>query len=276
MNNLLHANFMRLKKDKVFWGGIILNMLLCIIACISMYGLMIELDITVYSDNLALGSIILIGVILSVFSSLFVGTEYSNGIIRNKIVVGQHRYNIYLSNFISCAIAGIITYLVSTIITCGIAIPLFGFFHDSFPNFLLLLADGILICIAYASIYNLIAMSISNQTHGAVISILLAVVLLLISFLLFDALSQPEFISGLEITANNEVPHSIMEENPFYVTGFQRKLYEFFFDFLPSGQSMQINQRIVTAPIRLAIYSGIITITSNLIGVFCFQRKEIK
>lgn len=38
-----------------------------------------------------------IGILSAIFCSLFTGTEYSDGTIRNKIVVGHSRISIYLS-----------------------------------------------------------------------------------------------------------------------------------------------------------------------------------
>ena len=50
-------------------------------------------------DNGFFGCALFIGIVMAVFCSLFIGTEYSEGTIRNKIIIGQKRGTVYLSNF---------------------------------------------------------------------------------------------------------------------------------------------------------------------------------
>ena len=40
-------------------------------------------------DNGFFGCALFIGIVMAVFCSLFIGTEYSEGTIRNKIIIGQ-------------------------------------------------------------------------------------------------------------------------------------------------------------------------------------------
>ncbi len=50
---------------------------------------------------------------VAVFIGIFVGTEYSDGTIRNKLVVGHTRTTIYLSKFIVCVCADILMCLLN-------------------------------------------------------------------------------------------------------------------------------------------------------------------
>ena len=55
----------------------------------------------------------------AVFIGVFVGTEYSDGTLRNKLIIGHSRSSIYISNLIVCTTAGIImhlTYIITTIL----------------------------------------------------------------------------------------------------------------------------------------------------------------
>ena len=61
------------------------------------------------------------------FCQPFIGTEYSDGTIRNKIVVGHSRSTIYLANLLTCCFAGLIMCLCFILPTLAIRIPLFGF-----------------------------------------------------------------------------------------------------------------------------------------------------
>ena len=49
-------------------------------------------------DKMMLNYINIIGLFMAMFTSLFIGTEYDYGTIRNKIIVGHSRTSIYFSN----------------------------------------------------------------------------------------------------------------------------------------------------------------------------------
>ena len=105
MNRLLAANIVRLRKNKCFLGGILLLVILGIL-----YPVMkcIEMKNTGYETTLDTGFFIgaaVLPVLLSVFVSLFIGTEYSDGTIRNKIMVGHERKSVYLANLLTNLIA---------------------------------------------------------------------------------------------------------------------------------------------------------------------------
>ena len=60
-----------------------------------------------------------VAILIPAFVSLFVGTEYSDGTIRNKMIIGHTRTCIYLSNLIVSSTAGLgfcISYIVGVIV----------------------------------------------------------------------------------------------------------------------------------------------------------------
>ena len=84
MIKLLRAGFFRLKKEIMFW--------LFIIATILVAG--IRILTTSHDeplDKFLYDYIIYIGLFIAMFVSVFVGKEHSEGIIRNKIIVGHTR-----------------------------------------------------------------------------------------------------------------------------------------------------------------------------------------
>ena len=107
MNKLLSANFMRIKKNKTFWSGVIF-----------MFGLGIFFPVRRYVDMVQTGWVnnlddgfyfcaVLIAIVMAVFCSMFIGTEYSDGTIRNKIIVGQKRSAVYLANAVTSSMVSI-------------------------------------------------------------------------------------------------------------------------------------------------------------------------
>lgn len=274
MNKLLSANFMRLRKEKVFW-----------ILFFFMFALGIVFPTIIKIDEMRTGIInsidnafgqyaIFIGIIMAIFCSFFVGEEYSAGTIRNKIISGKKRTDIYLANFTTCA-------MVSVIICCGfffsylgIGIPLLGFFSIDIKVAFQFLLTVIFLSIAFSSIYNLIAMLSTNKALTAVICILSAFLFLFTGMQLNQMLSQPETVIGMtiegDVAAYEEFP------NPGYLNDKERKIVQFAYDFTPGGQVAQCAAMDSLNLSMLPVYSLIIILSTTGIGLFCFKEKDLK
>ena len=99
MRKLLRANFARLWKDKVFWGALVVLACYGVLGCISQYRLVEEgYDVTDQYSRIFLNVYLFNSVAFAAFTNLFLGCEYSDGTIRNKLVTGASRMQIYLSN----------------------------------------------------------------------------------------------------------------------------------------------------------------------------------
>ncbi len=53
-------------------------------------------------------------------------------------------------------------------------------------------------------------------------------------------------------------------------------MYEIFYDFLPTGQSIQYMTMSVLHLWMLPLYSFIITVVTTTTGIFLFRKKNIK
>ena len=87
-------------------------------------------------------------------------------------------------------------------------------------------------------------------------------------------LSQPEVIQQVQMVDGSPVVSQAA--NPKYLTGSTRILYQFFVDLLPSGQALQIASAQVAHPIQILLYSSGVTVLLNLIGIYLFNRKNLK
>lgn len=275
MHKLLHAGFLRIRKSHVFIGGLILSFLFIAIMLVNRKIESIQYGSSPMLDNFLFGGPAVVGIILSVLCSLFVGTEYSDGTIRNKLIVGHTRTGIYFSNFILCMFAAVLMYLVTLTAAFAFGIPLFGLPAIKFSFFLILFVDGLLLCVAYAALYNMIAMLCSSKSHANIICILSAFFLLIAGMILLQMLNAPPTIQTAELAINGEI--SVVEAaNPAYLTGLKREIYQFFYDLLPGGQVFQLASLEVLHPFRIAALSLSITVLSGAAGAFCFNRKELK
>ena len=129
MTRLLHAGFYRLKRNKVFGGCLLVITLYNLFILLSQYHSMVEDGYEYTLDPLYFNFLALIGILISLLVSLFIGTDYHDGTIRNKLICGLSRTSVYLSNFILMAVCGIILLLAGYALGLALGIPLFGPFE---------------------------------------------------------------------------------------------------------------------------------------------------
>lgn len=282
MTNLLSAGFSRLFKNRTFY--------ICVIV-MALYGALEALTSITYPEEFAdhLDDIFfeycsLIPVLMSVFCAMFIGTEYSDGTMRNKIITGHKRTAIYMSNFIIGAAAGLMMYAAYMITCLGLGIPKLGVFVGETGMIFVRIGCSLTLLLALTGIFTLIALMIKSKSASAVVSILLAFALLLGAAILYSLLSEPEFYRDYdfqsvyyegeeEIFIPSEEPELV--PNPFYVDGIQRQIYQFIIDFTPGGQVIEIASGNMSAPLLLAGYSMLIAVGTTGAGLIIFNRKNL-
>ncbi len=276
MRRLLSANFLRLRKNKGFWLWMALLLLAGMFVPFSDYlnALKWESHISFENDFFTIAAFI--GVVSSVFCGLFLGTEYSDGTIRNKMIIGHKRSCIYLANLITCIAAALFMCMAWFLAYIGMGVPLLGFFERTEAsgvawNFLTLA----FLTMAYTAIFTMISMLLQNKAIASVVCILSAFVLLMVGTMIRAKLEEPEFYSDYVFTENGEPVQTEEEPNPYYVSGTKREVYQFFNDFLPGGQMIQCAAIEADNPL-LAVYSAIIMLGTTGIGMYFFQRENIK
>lgn len=267
MNKLLAANFSRLFKSKLFWLEALL---------MAAYGAYLYSKNSRYVvtgeplDEAFFSFVIVIGIFLAVFCSLFLGTEYSDGTIRNKLVVGHTRSAVYFSNVIVCTAAGFLMCCAYLAAASATGIPSYGFFQADIGMVLCNLLGCFVLVIAYSSIMTLLSMLNQNKAVVAVVSIIGVLAFIGIAMNLNRALQAPEFSVLLTETGSK------MVRDPGYIEGTTRSIYQFFLDFLPTGQAMQLSNMSTLGLWRLPLYSLVLIILTNTAGVLAFRKKNLK
>ena len=274
MTKVLSANFMRLKKDKVFWIGLVFMFAAGIFFPVMRYMDMKQTGTINPIDHAFLGCVLFIGIIMAVFCSLFIGTEYSDGTIRNKVIVGQNRNSIYLANFVACMVVSLIMCIAFFVPYLCIGIPLLGFFIMTTKIVILFILTAFLLAIAFSSIFTLISMLNHSKAITAVICILLAFLLLFVGGQLNKMLNEPEMNMSVVMSENGQEYKEI--PNPHYLNEGERKIVQFVYDFIPGGQVIQCMSLEATNLPLLPLYSFIIILLTTGIGLFCFKKKDLK
>lgn len=286
MNKLLSAGFLRLWRNRAFHVCLLVMIGLPIYIVINQNNLAKSMRVTLSIESSFFAYTVIIAVVLAAFISLFFGVEYSDGTIRNKIMIGHSRVSIYLTNFILAVAAGLIMIFAYILTMLLVGVPLLDFFKAPFKVLLGFFIASILVLAAFVAIYMFITMLISNKAITVALSLLTCFVLYAITMTISQRLSEPEFYDGysydipnangsITIIGDNFEKKKI--ENPAYLRGEKRERYQFAFDFLPLGQGFQITSMIEDANLlRMQICSIGITIVMTGAGVAIFRKKNIK
>lgn len=276
MNKLLHAGFARLGRDKAFLICAAGMLAFGALVALNQYTEWVLYDVVPYLDNILFCYAMLMGIPCAAFCSLYIGREYSDGTIRNKLIVGHTRSAVYLSNLIVSIAASLLFCLAYLIGACGVGIPLIGFLHVSLKFVLILLLDSFVMTAAFCCLFTLMGMLNQNKAVVAVLSILLVFALLIAASYVNARLSAPEFYDNYVFTDSlgNIAAEQIPNEQ--YLRGMEREVYQFILDFLPSGQGMQITEMTAGHLLRMPLCSLGISIAATGVGLTCFRRKDIK
>lgn len=274
MIKLLNAGFTRLRKNKLFWLLTIFSIGLALFMIYTQYSDMKKYGEVIEVYQLILNYSTIIGVVISIFTSLFLGVEYSDGAIRNKISIGHKRSNIYLSNLIIVTITSLFSYILFMIVIVAIGIPLFGGITIPILTLLKLIGCIFMMIVSFSSIFTFIAMMISNKTITAVISIMLAFGLMMGALICLRILATQEYIQAGSLV-NGEMKFEEVK-NPKYPSEEKKKVCQTLLDINPAGQGFQIAGRTVPNLKILPLYSlGIMVIFTGA-GMLLFKKKELK
>ena len=272
MNRLLMANFARLKKDKVFWIGMAFMFAAGIFGIVQTH----LNDPKATPDQLVFIYPVLIGIVMAAFCSLYIGTEYSDGTIRNKLMVGHRRPYIYLANFITCSLAGMVMCLVYIVAVTAVGIPILGNLTMKPKGIMILFLVSLMMVIACAALFSLFCMLNQNKAVAAVVCILFIVALLFVTALINSKLDAPQYYDNYMFTDSSGSAAAGRELNPQYLSGTKRAIYQFFLDFLPTGQGIEISSHSTPHLWLMPLYSLFITLGATVSGVLCFRKKDLK
>lgn len=276
MRNLLSANFSRLWKSKIFYIEIVLTALLSVFVVIANYSPEVEAtENRLFLEDVFFTMYQILGFIFAAGISLIVGAEYSDGIIRNKLIIGKTRAQIYFANFIASAVPSCLVLAIHGVITFGAGYFLWGNFTLEAKQVSAALLSALLICFVYLALFVSISMTCSNKAVTAVVSLLLVLGLTYLAGSIGTALMEPQMTyDSITYTADsilfgNEIP------NPSYISGIQRTLYEFIYDLLPTGQLLQMYSLDFSRCIRWPVFSVVLFVLITAVGYFIFRKKNI-
>jgi len=272
VSKLLRSNFFRLRKSS--------SLLLCMAAVFAASVLFIlgvangDSSEPMVTEEIIMQVFPFLPIAYAVFISLFLGIEYQDGTLRNKIICGHSRYEIYISSAITSAV-GCFAILASWALGSVVAIIRFGWFVTPPKELLLYALIVLLLTAAVASILSVMGMLISNRAVSSVTSILLMFGLLMVGSVIYNALCEPEMAAGAIMTANG-IDIGDPQPNPNYISGTLRAVLEFLVSTLPSGQAILLANKELEHPLVSICSSVAIILLTSIAGSLVFKRKNLK
>ena len=116
--------------------------------------------------------------VIAVFVSLFFGTEYSDGTLRNKLIGGYTRAQIYVSQFVVNAAACLLIYFSSILVSGILGLFLMGAEGVSAMKIVVYIVAGAGMCITDAALFTFLTVSVGTKAGASVAGLLLGFSLL--------------------------------------------------------------------------------------------------
>ncbi len=268
MRNLLHANLSRLRRDGTFWLMLVL-IFACSVGTMLLWGRNVAESLDHYYFRLSA----YMGLYFAIFAALFLNTEYSEGTIRNKLAVGHVRRDVYLANYFTLLLASL-CFAAAWLAGGCVGIPCLGTWRMGPAGLAIYVLVAAGFTASYCAIYTCAGMLLDRRS--AQVSILvISLVLLLAASSVDNALSEPEFSSGIVMTMDG-MQMADPEPNPRYVTGAMRTVLEVVMDTLPSGQSALMTMTKIATPVRMLVCDVLVSICVTGAGLALFRRKDLK
>ena len=179
--NVLKADFFRFWRDKTTYILLAIVFLMAPMSC-WMYSMMGDGNFT--AETLVfqgLGTEILC-VLIGLHISMFIGKEYANNTIRNKLCYGENRYKIAGCFFLESIIIALLYVLVSVASSL-----LFGAIFGTFEfasGFMMKLLCQTAIIVAFSLLITGVVVSAKNMKAGFMVTVLISVIFTAISYAL--------------------------------------------------------------------------------------------
>lgn len=284
MTKLLSANFLRLRKNKAFWAAVAVCVFLGVGAAVGEFRFQVSLGADLSAPEVAQYKALLegqffeyaafIGMLAAALISLFLGTEYSDGCLRNKIITGCSRTAIYFANLITGFAASLMCMVCYMLSCLAVGAPLLGWFTKPASLLVSAIVGSVFMLAAFCSMFTFLTMNFSRKSTSVVVCLLGVFILLVAAAVLNARLEAPEFITDYILTVDG-IDMTEPRPNPQYLRGMEREIHQFLYDLLPTGQSLQYTMLSFSNPLRLMGLAAAVTATFSAAGAALFRRKDL-
>lgn len=289
MIKLLRAGFFRLKKEATFYLFIVATLGIAIFRILTT-----SHDIPL--NKVLYDYILYIGLFIAVFVSIFVGKEHSEGIIRNKIIVGHSRTSVYISKLIISIVVSILCELIYIAFMFIIGTNIYEKLQIPVSQLIMIILNTMLIIALYCSILNCITMICSEITVSTVICVITVIIMFVAEFFVSQTANCTKYMKHSVIDSNGVETIINQGLNPNYPGDEAVKIAKTVELLLPTGQADRLISSAFTDPdviknriftkeeveekvhdlYKMPLYSIAVISAINIVGICLFSRKELK
>ena len=260
MRKLLAADFYMLRRSTAFWLALFFMAASTTILVIATYNMLTEYgyDPGAYTIEATMFCMLPgIGIVNAIWVHLFIGSDYDEGTIRNKFICGHTRRAIFFSHWLIASAGALIILAASLVLGTVLSAHYFQTFALDVSNLCWLFLSCAMLTVAYAAINVALAMNISHKASSVVCGMIVMLVLSIAASIIDSIIT--------DITVYGKAVSPLTE-----------KLVFFFYDFLPSGQCVQVNNMMFERADLWPLYSLILIVLVTAAGFLLFKRKDIK
>ena len=275
MRKLITASFSRLWKEKLFW--LVFAFMSIGSVCFNRLNYNEINNPQIYLEDVLFCMLPVSSFVFALFISMRLGTEFEEHTIRNKLIVGYSRTQVYFSEYLTCMATSVI--LLAVMLLCS---GLFGLFLSleflsDWTDIAFLVFGCVLMALVFSAMFVGISMNVGSKAASLVASIVFLFAILLLASFCINALEEPLMAyTNVIISVEDGVQFGDLVENPAYVDGTQRMIYELIADILPTGQAIQMNNLEFERSARWPAFSLIMLIIATVAGYIPFRKRDIR
>lgn len=263
-------------RSRLFHVGL-LYMLVCSAVFIYLnYRTAMRSENVFYVEDALFNLFPMIGPVTAIVTALHLGAEYDHGTIRNKLMVGHTRWALYWSDLAVCTVASVVLLLVMLAVSGLVGYVLFRAFLLPAKDLALLLLCAVLITMVFAAMFVAVSVAVPNRAFSVVACWVLFYAMMLVSSYLQSILAAEEMTYSYVMISQSGVEFGDLIENPDYVDGPQRTVFEFIDNLLPTGQAAHLNNMEFENARHWPWMSAAVWLFSVAMGWLGFRRRDIK
>ncbi len=240
MAKLLRAGLRRYLHSIIFWIAFVANIFLGFHAAINARNFMLD-DVFIIAEF----------IVFAVMITWLVSRELDEGIVRNKLICGHTRTQIFISEIVLAICTISVMFLIFATIFTGFNTYIFA----KAPTVALvkIFFDVWLVNICFAIIFTVLGLLVNKRAIVAVLNLILVLGIVFASYGLETVLEQKEYWEFYEyeavittdengnthITSTPIEGSEYLEKNPRYIGGIPREIFKVLYRISPHGHMIK-------------------------------------
>lgn len=237
-----------------------------------------------------------LGITTACFSGFFIGTEYSDGTMRNKLSVGHSRAQVYLANLTVVLCVGLAQFAAYALAASTVgALLVGGVVWNRLYRPAETIALSVLSIATNSAIAVVVSMVVTEKARAVLVNVLLSILLLAAGASALRGMMQPETVKRIYLAETQQYRYVyeesmpkvlndaslVVEEvpNPKYLRGVERKIYACVCAVLPTAQALSCALD-DSSFVRFSVFHVLGTLAAVTVlsgaGILIFWRKDLK